>query len=94
MLQPSEVIDLVIALVLLPIIVSSSAAVSGPRRRLILGAFGTIAAGYVFTIIEGFALPDLFNTLEHASHAVAGVLTLVVLVNYGRGNRASRGGVR
>ncbi len=82
MLQPSEVVSLVIALFLLPIIVTSSRSIRHPQRVLILVAVGAMLAGYTFTIIEGFVLFDLFNTLEHAAYATAGVLTLVVMLRY------------
>jgi len=94
MLQPSEVVDLVIAIVLLPIIFTSSRAMRGPIRVLILAAFGSVVVGYVFTILEGYFLENLFNTLEHAAYASAGVLTLLALLGYYRWAVVQRGGAQ
>lgn len=90
MLQASEVIDLVIAVVLLPIILSSSRTPSPRRRSLLFVAYGSIVAGYVFTIAEGFFWYDLMNLMEHASYAVAGVLAVIALADYRR--HSSSGG--
>ncbi|TDB37959.1 MAG: hypothetical protein D9V44_07885 [Actinobacteria bacterium] len=84
MLQASEVIDLVIAVVLLPIIVSSRGALSARRRSLLFVAYASIIAAYTFTIAEGFFWFDALNLLEHAAYAVAGVLLVIALVDYRR----------
>ncbi len=92
MLQASEVIDLVIAIVLLPILVSSSRTPSIRRRGLLFVAYASIVAAYVFTIAEGFFWYDVMNLLEHLSYAVAGVLALTALVDYRR--HSTSGGPR
>lgn len=84
MLQPSEVVGLVIAVILLPIIITSSRTIWGPLRKLMLAAMGSIIAGNAFTIIEGFVLFDLFNILEHAAYAVAGVFVVAALLSLRR----------
>ena len=94
MLQPSEVVDLVIAMVLLPLIISSSRSVREPIRRLILVAFGSILFGYTVTILEGFFWERVLNTLEHAAYAAAGVFTLLAILSYLRRVVVPRGDAR
>lgn len=91
MLQPSEVVDLVIAMVLLPLIISSSRSVRQPIRQLILAAFGSILLGYVVTILEGFFWFDALNTFEHAAYAAAGVFTLLAVLSFLRRVAVPRG---
>lgn len=92
MLSASEVVDLVIALVLLPIILTSSRTPSHRRRVLLFAAYIAIVCGYVFTIAEGFFWYDTMNLLEHASYAVSGILAVIALADYH--NTAKRGGQR
>jgi len=82
--QPSEIADLVLALALGPVLVIAVRQVV-PRIPK-SGALALIAmfGGYVFTIAEGFVLPDLFNAVEHACYAIAGVLFVVMLLQYRR----------
>jgi hypothetical protein len=94
MLQPSEVVGLAIALMLLPIIFTSSRSVWGPLRTLILASMMSVVAGNVFTIVEGFTLYDLFNTLEHAAYALAGVLAVAALLTLRRHDSVSPGGAK
>lgn len=90
MVQASEVVDLVIAVVLFPIIATAIASFSARSRAFLLVIYAAMVCGYVFTIAEGFFLADVMNLLEHASYAVAGVLALVAVVDYER-HRPSRG---
>ncbi len=80
MLQASEVVDLVIAVVLLPIIITSSRNPTLSRRGLLLFSYSCIVAGYVFTIAEGFFWFDVMNVLEHASYSAAGVTAVFALL--------------
>ena len=84
MIQASEVVDLVIAVVLFPIIATAVASFSARSRAFLLVTYAAIVCGYVFTIAEGFFLADAMNLLEHASYAVAGVLALVAVLDYQR----------
>ncbi|MDF3820892.1 hypothetical protein P3G55_13330 [Leptospira sp. 96542] len=45
---------------------------------LILG-FVCIWLSNIFTVLEGFIFPDLFNYLEHGFYLISGVLLLVSL---------------
>lgn len=40
----------------------------------LLLAFACVFAGWVFTVAEDFALPDLLNYLEHAAYAAGALL--------------------
>ena len=78
--QPSEVADLVLI-----------AGLGAGHRRLACAAPSTSSrsastsrsarccGGYVFTVAEGFVLPDLFNLIEHVCYAVAGVAFVVMV---------------
>jgi hypothetical protein len=94
MLQPSEVVGLAVALLLLPIIFTSSRTAWAPLRTLILASMLSIVAGNVFTIVEGFIWFDVFNVLEHASYAVAGIFALAALLTLRRLDPAPQGGAK
>jgi hypothetical protein len=47
-------------------------------------ALGAMLSAYIFTIAEGFWLPDVFNTLEHISYAIAGVSFAVTVVQFNK----------
>jgi len=83
-LQSSEVVDLVIALVLLPIIASSGRAPIRLHKRLLFASYLAVVCAYIFTIAEGFFWPVVFNILEHASYAGAGILAVAALLSYRR----------
>ncbi len=71
MIQESEAITLILGLIAAPI------ALRLYRARALPGAafvgLWLLLGAYVFTIVEGFVLPDFFNALEHASLAASGV---------------------
>jgi hypothetical protein len=73
MYQESEIVDLMMAVVMTPILylVFRSVYLAG-KRWFMLGYLAMIA-GYIFTVVEGYVAPDLFNTLEHVSYAFSGL---------------------
>lgn len=74
MTQPNEVVDLVVALFLTPIIISGTR-VFKPRVRVFVAAFlGCLLVALTATIAEGFLAYRFFNTLEHWMYAAAGTL--------------------
>ncbi|MHB1342113.1 MAG: hypothetical protein ACYC77_03740 [Coriobacteriia bacterium] len=91
MIEASEVIDLVMALVLTPIIVTSLRTMPSARRRYATAGFVAIVVGYVFTILEEFVLPEALNVIEHSAYAVAGVLAVLALL---QSRRSQSGGGR
>lgn len=77
--QPSEVTDLVLMLALGPVIIIllRRALDTVPAGAYV--AIGAMFGAYIFTVAEGFFLPDLFNLIEHVCYAVAGVAFVVTL---------------
>lgn len=74
MFQESEIINLVIVFISIPILLSIRRKILSQELRLIYPGFFLILAAYLFTVIEGVFWKDLFNLLEHASYAFAGLL--------------------
>ena len=74
MIQASELINLAIALVLLPLIYMNTRHAPLPHRKTILWAIGFMFLGWIATILEGFFLPDLLDVLDHAATATGGCL--------------------
>lgn len=89
--QPSEVADLILMLALGPIIIIAIRRVM--PRFPVSGAvaFAAMLGGYVFTIAEGFWLPDAFNLAEHLCYAIAGIAFVVMLIRL-KGMLAGPGG--
>jgi hypothetical protein len=71
--QESEIVDLVMAVFLTPILFVVFRTVYLAGRRWFVAGYLAVVSGYVFTVVEGYVAPDLFNLLEHASYAVGGV---------------------
>jgi hypothetical protein len=92
--QPSEIADLILLIALGPVIVVSLRRVLPYIPRTAFWALGAMLCGYVFTIAEGFALPDLFNMIEHIAYAVAGIAFLLMALQFARvlsaGSRGQR----
>ncbi|MEA5076639.1 MAG: hypothetical protein VB139_09860 [Coriobacteriia bacterium] len=76
MYQESEIVDLLMVLFLTPIMVVTYRVVTVRGKRWFAAAYLMIAAGYVFTVLEGYVAPDALNTLEHVTHAFAGAFCL------------------
>ncbi len=76
MFETSELFNLLGDILSLPILVVLVFRTGLPRYPLFLCGIGAIVASHVFTIVEGTALPDMFNTAEHISILVASVFFL------------------
>ena len=81
-MNPEEVFQLALALILTPVIASIGYRVRIEPARVGLGvAFAATIAAYTFTVVEGIVpgpmLHDLFNMLQHASYAAAGIALFV-----------------
>jgi len=73
MLQQSEVISLLMAAALAPVMYVSVGRISfAGKGALIVGALCMLAS-YVFTVVETYVLADAFNLLEHLALAASGV---------------------
>ena len=73
MFQESEIVDLVLAVGLAPLMYSSVRRLEIPGKAAFLTGFLFMVASYIFTIVESVALPGAFNIVEHAALAAAGV---------------------
>jgi hypothetical protein len=71
--QESEIVDLLMAVVLTPVLYAVFRTVLLAGKRWFLLGYLAVIAGYTFTVIEGYVAEDLFNLLEHVSYAVGGV---------------------
>lgn len=77
LVQPSEVLVLLGAMLLMPLIWRSLSSLRLEGREYLRAGLLALAVGYIATIVEGFVAFRLFNALEHGSFAVAGVLFAV-----------------
>jgi hypothetical protein len=89
--QESEIVDLLMVIFLTPIMAVSARSIHLAGKRWFVAGYLAIAFGYVFTIVEGFIGPVLFNTLEHLSYAVSGACFLVATITLARASRAESG---
>lgn len=74
MIQGTEFVTLLLGAMGLAIIVTLlRPAVTGRYGRFFWGLFAYLA-GFVFTVVEGFAYGDVLNLLEHVCYAASGLL--------------------
>ena len=72
MIQPNEVVMLIIGLgVLIFILGNRSQLERIPFSRLLLMGFYSLVAGWASTVLEGFFWNEFFNYLEHMCYAAA-----------------------
>ena len=82
MVQESEGITLILGLIAAPIALRLHRAGALPGAAFT--GLGFLLGAYVFTIVEGFVLPDLFNALEHLCLAASGIAFAVSTVRLAR----------
>jgi len=82
--EPSEIVNLVLLLTLAPMVLVAVRRSLPSMPASVLVAVGAMVSAYVFTILEGFMFTDLFNLIEHASLAVAGIAFFVAIVSVRR----------
>jgi hypothetical protein len=80
--QPSELADLVLFVAFGPMIVVALRRTLSPVPSACYVALAAMLGAYVFTVAEGFVLPDLLNLLEHVCYAIAGVAFAAVLYQF------------
>jgi len=76
MLQENEVINLIMSFISLLIIAHFCRKGTAVVRNFSI-AFIFLFSAFLCTVLEGFVWPDLFNSLEHLSFAIAGLLFTV-----------------
>ncbi|MDP2181877.1 MAG: hypothetical protein Q8K99_04820 [Actinomycetota bacterium] len=74
MVQASEVLVLLGAVLLMPLIWRSLSALRLEGRGYLRAGLLALLVAYVTTIAEGFVAFDFFNAVEHGGYAVAGIL--------------------
>ncbi len=73
MYQESEIVDLLMALFLTPIMYAAFRNLRLPGKRWFVFGYLAMMAGYVFTIAEGYYFAGALNLAEHAMYALAGI---------------------
>lgn len=53
--------------------------------RFMAAGFGGLVAAYLFTVLEGVYLKELFNFMEHLSYALAGICFCIGCLKLARG---------
>lgn len=74
MFQASEVVNLILAAILTPMLWVGTRGITLAGKRWFVGSYAAMMCAYVFTVLEGYYLPDAFNLLEHVSLAASGLL--------------------
>ncbi len=90
-MQESEVVQLVVAIALLPLMWSEVEPIPRPRRSITLAAIACMYVTSIATIAEGFLWPAVLNAVEHGALALAGVLAVGTLLAYRREHEAREG---
>ena len=73
MFEEREIVNLVLAVGLAPLMYASVRRLEIPGKVAFLTGFLFMVVSYIFTIAEAVVLPELLNVAEHASIAAAGV---------------------
>lgn len=86
MTQQSEIISLVLAVALIPVVVWTYRGIELPHKPLLAWGLAAMLGAYAATVMESFVAPDQLNHLEHLLYAVAGVCfaTLGIIVLHRR----------
>ena len=78
MAQQSEIIALVLAVALIPVVIWTYRGIDLPHKPLLAGGLAAMLGAYAATVTESFIAPDLLNHLEHLLYAVASVCFAVL----------------
>jgi hypothetical protein len=73
MYQESEIVNLLMAVFLTPIMFATFRRLRLAGKPWFLLGYAAMMLGYLTTIAEGYYAPDLFNFAEHLSYAVSGI---------------------
>jgi len=74
MIQDNELVNLFSGLAAILVLVFIAKKVEPGKLYFFFAAFSAMLCAYITTILEGFFWPDIFNLIEHASLAAAGIL--------------------
>lgn len=73
MAQQSEIIALVLAVALIPVVAWTYSGIDLPRKPLLAAGLVAMLGAYASTVLESFVAPGPLNFLEHLLYAVAGI---------------------
>lgn len=82
MLQQSEVVSLLLALSLAPVIFASVRNRAFTGKRAFVVATLAMVFSYAATVLEGVMFPVFFNALEHAFLALSGLGFAIALTQH------------
>ncbi len=80
LINPNEVVDLVIAVLAIPILLRVVRLRPHREAPFFSLGYGFMLCALVVTILEGLIWPDLLNDAEHAFYAASGVAFLVAVI--------------
>lgn len=89
MAQQSEIIALVLALALIPVVAWTYRGISLPHKPLLAWGLAAMLGAYAATVAESFVAPVALNHLEHLLYAVAGTCFAAVGMAVLRSRRES-----
>lgn len=74
MVEPSEVVNLLLAFGALPVLIGAAKRQGlDSSRKSFLWGYGFMLVGYAATVAEGLAFHDAFNLVEHLAYASSGI---------------------
>ncbi len=74
MVQENEIVTLVLAVGVLIFALANLRRIgSTAQPKVLLVAFAFACGGWVFTVVEGLAWPDLLNLIEHILYAISSI---------------------
>lgn len=79
MLNPSEVMDVVLIVAAIPILMGVLGRMPHRMNRGFWAGYLLLLGASVATILEGFLLPELVNALEHILYALSGAAFALAL---------------
>ena len=47
-----------------------------PQYKILFSSYAVVLTGWMFTVLEGFFLPQIINTLEHTCYMISSALLL------------------
>jgi hypothetical protein len=87
MAQPTELVNLLLVIVVAPVLYRFSRSERFEHMRYFAVAYVLLAFEDVATVIEGYAHPDFFNSVEHALLAGCGIFFAAGVISMARAAR-------
>ena len=75
MIEHGEIIIFLVGLLAFGFIIANRSKLKNlPGIRLLISGFFVLLGSWIFTVVEGILLEDLFNILEHICYTVGSIL--------------------